>query len=159
MLTGDSKAWFCVLPVCVMLKHSLPHSPKFSFSWNCQSTTTFKEERRLSCRGMFFLILKAEASHGTSGAPAFSLSLDRESRSASLPTWQAALLLEHSPCPPFLCPSQPCPWSGGELCAPAMPHGHAVLMDKMSSFVTLSRNQNVICNVWCKMCSFFCFFF
>lgn len=43
--------------------------------------------------------------------------------------------------------SQPCLWSSGELCAPAMPHGHAVVMDKMSSFVTLSRNQNVICNV------------
>lgn len=116
MLTGgDSKAWFSVLPVCVMLKHSLPYSPKFSSSWYCQSTTTFKEERRLSCRGMFllnYLILKAEASHGTSGAPAFSLSLDPESRSASLPTWQAALLLEHSPCPPFLClfPALPMEW-------------------------------------------------
>lgn len=163
MLTGgDSKAWLCVLPVCAMPKRSLPYSPKFSCCRYCQSTTTFEEERRLSCRGgvlLNYLILEAEASRGTSGAPAFSLALDE---SLALPLsppgrppccWSAA----HVPLP--YASSQPCPRSGGELRAPAMPHGRAVVMDKMSSFVTLSRNQNVICNVWCKMCSSSSFFF
>lgn len=159
MLAGrDIRARFCDLPVRIKmkLKYLLLHSQ----NRYRQSTPTFKEERRqLSCRGGCF---KEPLHFKSCGDPAFTFLLDlRVSFWLSLTFWQVYLLLESAGCVPpslRLSPqSSPCPQSA--VLAPGAPRVRAVVMDKTSSFITLSRNRNVICDVSCKTCLYFFFFF